>query len=160
MNNPKEKSVNLNAESDDCELIAAAQKGNHDAFGILVDRYRGKVYAMIVNMIHSEADAWDLAQDTFVKAWKALPRFEARSKFYTWVYRIAHNVTYDWLRKKKVRGDGVEFDDNIASLQQEGAPTALRVLPQPDELAEASDIGTAIRHAISKLSEDHRAYSF
>ena len=142
----------------DAELVKQAQGGNMEAFDELVTRYRGKVYAMIVNMIHNEADAWDLAQDAFVKAWKALPRFEARSNFYTWLYRIAHNVTYDWLRKKKVRGDGQEFDDTVRQDAIEvSAPTAPKRNSRPDENAEKSELRKKIETAIEKLSPDHRA---
>lgn len=141
----------------DSDLVIRSQAGDMGAFDQLVTRYRGKVYAMIVNMIHNEADAWDLAQDTFVKAWKALPRFEARSNFYTWLYRIAHNVTYDWLRKRRVRGDGTEFDDNIRVESIEAAaPTAPRPVTRPDEDAEKSELRRRIEAAINKLSEDHR----
>ena len=124
VNNGKAVASNPECEPTDAELVIRSQNGDTEAFDELVTRYRGKVYAMIVNMIHNDADAWDLAQDAFVKAWKALPRFEARSNFYTWLYRIAHNVTYDWLRKKKVRGDGAEFDDAIQADVEPGAPTA------------------------------------
>jgi len=54
-----------------------------EAFDSLVTRYRGRVYAMIFNMVRNDADAWDLSQDVFVKAWKALSKFEARSSFFT-----------------------------------------------------------------------------
>ncbi len=141
----------------DADLVIRSQSGDMAAFDILVTRYRGKVYAMIVNMIHNEADAWDLAQDTFVKAWKALPRFEARSNFYTWLYRIAHNVTYDWLRKRRVRGDGTEFDDSIRTDAIEAAaPTAPKAITRPDEDAEKAELRRRIENAIDKLSADHR----
>ena len=67
-------------------------------------RYRTRVFGMIYNMVHSEQDAWDLAQDSFLKAWKSIGRFRGKSSFYTWVYRIVMNVTIDWLRKKQVKG--------------------------------------------------------
>ena len=80
---------------------------------------------MIMNMIHNDADAWDLTQDTFVKAWKALPKFAARANFFTWMYRISHNVTYDWLRKRSNRVEKAEFDDRIeAGSVDASAPTA------------------------------------
>ena len=144
-------------EPSDADLVILSQGGDMEAFDQLVTRYRGKVYAMIVNMIHNEADAWDLAQDAFVKAWKALPRFEARSNFYTWLYRIAHNVTYDWLRKKKVRGDGTEFDDTIRMDSIEAAaPTAPKSISRPDQNAEKTELRNKIEAAINKLSPDHR----
>lgn len=157
MNSAEVKASYGTVEASDPELVIRSQSGDMEAFDQLVTRYRGKVYAMIVNMIHNEADAWDLAQDTFVKAWKALPRFEARSNFYTWLYRIAHNVTYDWLRKRRVRGDGTEFDDSIRTdAIESAAPTAPRPVSQPDENAEKSELRLRIENAIAKLSPDHR----
>ncbi|MFT5467261.1 MAG: RNA polymerase sigma-70 factor (ECF subfamily) [Verrucomicrobiales bacterium] len=156
VNSGRAKASNPECEPSDAELVLRSQNGDTVAFDELVIRYRGKVYAMIVNMIHNDADAWDLAQDAFVKAWKALPRFEARSNFYTWLYRISHNVTYDWLRKKKVRGDGAEFNDQIQASIEPGAHTAPRPILQPDENAEKSELRLKIEKAIAKLSPDHR----
>ena len=93
-------------EVPDRKLIEACKNGDTQAFEVLVTRHRGKVYAMIQNMIKNEADAWDLSQEVFLKVWKALPKFEARAKFSTWLYRITHNVVYDWLRKRKIESNG------------------------------------------------------
>src|SRR5205823_4923499 len=95
------------------ELVKRCQKGDSAAFDELVGRYRTRVFGMIYNMVHNEQDAWDLAQDSFVKAWKSIDRFRGKSSFYTWLYRIVMNVTIDWLRKKQVKGGGTEFDDNV-----------------------------------------------
>lgn len=157
VNKPKTAPSKPECDVSDVDLVVRSQNGDTLAFDELVTRYRGKVYAMIVNMIHNDADAWDLAQDSFVKAWKALPKFEARSNFYTWLYRIAHNVTYDWLRRKKVRGDGTEFDDTILTSIDPGARTAPRSSGQPDENAVRSELREKIEVAINKLSDDHRA---
>jgi len=139
-------------------LVTRSQAGDMEAFDELVTRYRGKIYAMTVNMIHNEADAWDLAQDTFVKAWKALPKFQARSNFYTWLYRISHNVTYDWLRKRQNRVDKPEFDDSIQSNQiDKSAPTSPRDMPRPDENAERMELKQSILDAIAQLSPEHRS---
>ena len=62
----------------DAELVKRCQSGDHAAFDELINLYRGKVYAMIYNMIRNDADSWDLSQDVFIKAWKALPKFEGR----------------------------------------------------------------------------------
>ena len=97
---------------DDAVLVSRAQSGDYKAFDELVTRHRGKVYAMIMNMVKNDADAWDLAQDAFIKAWKALPKFENRSKFSTWLFRISHNVVYDKMRKKKIQSEG-ELDDQL-----------------------------------------------
>jgi RNA polymerase sigma-70 factor (ECF subfamily) len=140
----------------DAELVRRSQEGDMQAFDELVTRYRGKVYAMIVNIIHNHTEAWDLAQDTFLKAWKALPKFEARSNFYTWLYRITHNVTYDYLRKKKIQ-PGTEFDDNIKPGQViSTAPTAPKNVSRPDDDLEKSELRLRIEGAIEQLSPDHR----
>ena len=76
---------------DDLRLVAQAQNGDLGSYDTLVTRHRGRIFAMIRNMIHQEAEAWDLSQEVFIKAWQALPRFEAKARFSTWLYRIAHN---------------------------------------------------------------------
>src|SRR5947199_8825531 len=95
------------------DLVKRCQNGESGAFDQLVTRYRTRVFGMIYNMVHSEQDAWDLAQDSFLKAWKSIGRFRGQSSFYTWIYRIVTNVTIDWLRKKQVKGSGTEFDDAV-----------------------------------------------
>lgn len=136
-------------------LVERSQKGDPEAFDELVTLYRGKVYAMILNMIRNDADAWDLSQDVFVKAWKALPKFEARSAFYTWLYRITHNVTYDWMRKRKAVVAG-EFEDEVAQDAEPGAPTAPKVSERPDQAAQRTELRGEIAAAIESLSADHR----
>ncbi len=89
------------------DLVKQCQAGNTEAFDQLVTRYRTRVFAMIYNMVHNEQDAWDLAQDSFVKAWKSIGRFRGRSSFYTWIYRIVMNVTIDWLA---ARANGAKRD--------------------------------------------------
>src|ERR1700751_5163146 len=103
------------AQSDvsEFDLVKRCQAGDTEAFDELVTRYRHRVFGMVYNMVHSEQDAWDLAQESFVKAWKSIRRFRGKSAFYTWLYRIVMNVTIDWLRKKQVKGGGTEFDDNV-----------------------------------------------
>ena len=71
------------------------------------------LFAMIYHLVHNEQDAWDLAQDGFLKAWKSIDRFRFQSSFYTWLYRIMTNVAIDWLRKKADYQGGQEFDDSI-----------------------------------------------
>ncbi len=101
------------ADVSELELVKQCQTGDTQAFDQLVSRYRTRVFGMIYNMVRNEQDAWDLAQDSFVKAWKSIGRFRSQSSFYTWIYRIVMNVTIDWLRKKQVKGTGTEFDDSV-----------------------------------------------
>lgn len=143
-------------EPADADLVVLCQNGDARAFDVLVTRYRGRVYAMIYNMVKSEADAWDLAQEAFIKAWKALPKFEARSSFYTWLYRIAHNVTYDWLRKRKIQSEG-EFDESVQQAVDPKAKTVPFSEAGPDLKMQHQELRTSIEAAIAKLSPEHRA---
>ena len=88
------------ADVPDLDLVKKAQEGDSAAFDELVGRYRNRIFGMIYNMVHNEQDAWDLAQDSFLKAWKSIARFRGQSSFYTWLYRIVMNVTIDSLRKR------------------------------------------------------------
>ena len=140
------------------DLVKQCQAGNTEAFDQLVTRYRTRVFAMIYNMVHNEQDAWDLAQDSFVKAWKSIGRFRGRSSFYTWIYRIVMNVTIDWLRKKQVKGAGTEFNDAIQLREIEPASrTVPKADPLPHERMERSEIRARIDNAIAQISPEHRA---
>ena len=146
------------ADVSELDLVKRCQAGQTEAFDELVTRYRTRVFAMIYNMVHNEQDAWDLAQESFIKAWKSIKRFRGRSSFYTWIYRIVMNVTIDWLRKKQVKGAGMEFDD---ALQLKEIDPASRTVPKadplPHERMERTEIRAKIDKAIAQLSPEHRA---
>ncbi len=146
------------AEVPDQDLVQLCQKGDAEAFDQLVGRYRTRVFGMIYNMVHNEQDAWDLAQDSFLKAWKSIARFRGQSSFYTWMYRIVMNVTIDWLRKKQVKGSGAEFNDEV---QLREIDPASRTVPKADALPHErmvhGEIRTRIDQAIAQLSPEHRA---
>jgi RNA polymerase sigma-70 factor (ECF subfamily) len=140
------------------ELVRRCQAGDSEAFDELVVRYRTRVFAMIYNMVHNEQDAWDLAQESFVKAWKSIKRFRRHSSFYTWIYRIVMNVTIDWLRKKQIKGAGTEFDDAIHLKETDPASrTVPKADPLPHERMQHAEIRARIEKAIKQLSPEHRA---
>src|SRR5437870_2138299 len=140
------------------DLIKQCQAGQTEAFDQLVTRYRTRVFAMIYNMVHNEQDAWDLAQDSFVKAWKSIGRFRGQSSFYTWIYRIVMNVTIDWLRKKQIKAGGAEFDDAIQLTEVDPASkTVPKKEALPHEAMERGEIRGRIEKAIAQLSPEHRA---
>lgn len=144
-------------EPADSDLIARCQRGETEAFDTLVTRYRQRTYSMIYNMVHNEQDAWDLAQDSFVKAWKSIGRFRGQSSFFTWLYRIVMNVTIDSLRKKQIQG-GTEFDDQIGLQNIDPAShTAPKSEPLPAKKLEHAEIRQRIDAAIARLSPEHRA---
>ncbi len=149
--------VDTAVAEEDVQLVAKCQAGDTAAFGELVTRYRTKAFGMIYNMVRNEQDAWDLAQDGFVKAWKSIDRFRGQSSFYTWLYRIMTNVTIDWLRKKQI-ASVAEFDENIALAGIEpGSATAPKDEPPPSRRLEQAEIRQRIDAAIMKLSAEHRS---
>jgi RNA polymerase sigma-70 factor (ECF subfamily) len=146
------------ADVSELDLVKQSQAGNTEAFDQLVSRYRTRVFSMIYNMVHNEQDAWDLAQDSFVKAWKSIGRFRGQSSFYTWIYRIIMNVTIDWLRKKQVKGAGVEFNDAIRLKEINPAShTVPKADALPHERMEQREIRERIDAAIAQLTPEHRA---
>ena len=146
------------ADVSELDLVRRCQAGDTEAFDELVTRYRTRVFGMIYNMIHSEQDAWDLAQDSFVKAWKSIKRFRGQSSFYTWIYRIVMNVTIDWTRKKQIKPGGAEFDDAISLGEIDPASkTVPKADALPYETMERSEIRARIDRAIAQLSPEHRA---
>ena len=85
------------------ELARAAAKGDIDAFETLLGLYQNKVYGLALRMCGSEEDAWDVAQEAFLAAWRALPGFRGESGFSTWLYRLTANAAIDCLRREKKR---------------------------------------------------------
>jgi RNA polymerase sigma-70 factor (ECF subfamily) len=88
-------------EAEDAGLVLASQRGNREAFGVLVSRYATSVLTIASRMLGRAADAEDVAQETFVAAYRALPRFQCDAKFSTWLYRIAVNKCHDALRARR-----------------------------------------------------------
>src|SRR5881227_1615171 len=146
------------ADVSELDLVKQCQAGDTEAFDQLVGRFRNRIFAMIYNMVHNEQDAWDLAQDSFVKAWKSIARFRGQSSFYTWIYRIVMNVTIDWLRKKHVKGGDAEFDDAIQLREIDPASkTVPKTEPLPHQMMERGEIRARIEKAIGQLSPEQRA---
>ncbi len=87
-------------DGDEAELIDRARKGDSEAFGVLVERYQRRVANVALAVVHNQDDAIELAQETFVRAYENLAKFESRSSFSTWLYRIAANLAIDFWRRE------------------------------------------------------------
>ncbi len=154
---PVDPDTSTDDPDDDLRLVELAQQGDLRSYDALVTRHRARIFAMIRNMIHQEADAWDLSQEVFIKAWNALPRFEARARFSTWLYRIAHNTVYDWVRKRKIESAG-ELNDEL--FDRERIDSASFTTPaggdSPDATMVQDELRQKIEQALGKLSPEHR----
>ncbi len=87
----------------DAVIVRRVQAGEVEAFDRLILKYRERLYAIIYNLTSNREDAADLTQDSFIKAFQAINRFKGKSSFFTWIYRIAVNTTYTYLRRNRLR---------------------------------------------------------
>lgn len=135
--------------------LAAAQAGDAGAYGRLVQRYQAKVYALAFRILRHRDDAWDVVQEAFVKAFRSLHRFHAQCSFYTWLYRIAYNLSIDALRARRRRAlPGLSEGAALDEVAGEGLASTP---PTPDEALAQQDLRAVIGRAIDALSEKHRA---
>lgn len=139
----------------DHELVRAVVDGDPTAFRGLVERYQGRIYNVCYGMVRNREDARDLAQDAFVKAFKNLSRFRYGSSFYTWLCRIAMNVSIDHIRKQKVR-KAQEFNDEIGTRDQTGMLSFGHHRGDPRRELERQQIHDRILAALETLPEEQR----
>lgn len=95
----------------DRELVEAARRGDKEAFGALVRLYQRRVYRLTLHLLRSHAEAEDVTQETFVRAYRALHRFDGRSEPFTWIYRIAVNLSLNTIRARRPRWNQTTPDD-------------------------------------------------
>jgi RNA polymerase sigma-70 factor (ECF subfamily) len=131
-------------------LIQRAQKGDHDAFAVLVGEHQSYVYNLAVRLLKNEEEALDLAQETFVRAWTALPNFRGQSQFRTWLYRIVTNLCYNRLPNLR-RSLNELGDDVIAAIPE----TAL-AFDNPAQALESRELRSHLYQAIDHLDENYR----
>jgi RNA polymerase sigma-70 factor (ECF subfamily) len=127
--------------------IDRARRGDQDAFRALVDRHARAVFRLAFRMTGSEVDAEDMAQETFLKAWRQIDRFDSRASFGTWLHRICANCALDHIRARKRKQD-VQFDQAI-QMAAEG--------PSPERMAESSQVSAILGSALNELTEMERS---
>lgn len=141
-------------EHDDQALIERCRSGDLSAFEPLVEKYRQRVWRLAYHMTRDHEEAWDVAQEAFVRAWQALGSFKGRSAFYTWLFRIVFNVASDRLRRRgaRARAFGAEqVTDEEASRAVADPGVA------PDDTAAQAEQRERIVRALGALAAHHRA---
>jgi RNA polymerase sigma-70 factor (ECF subfamily) len=143
-------------DTDDAALIQRCRAGDVAAFEPLVEKYRQRVWRLAYNTLRDREEAWDVAQEAFIRAYQALPQFRGQSAFYTWLYRIVMNVAADRARSRGAQGRAFGTE----RVPEEDWD---RVLPDQNPGDEAPDAAAArreqrgkIMRALDTLSEDHR----
>jgi len=140
------------AENVDQELVARVQQGDTAAFDLLVKKYQHKIVALANRYVKDQAEAHDVAQEVFIKAWRALPKFRGDSQFYTWIYRIAVNTAKNYLasRNRRPTDGALDFDDpDNPTLEAHFKDVA-----SPERLALTEEIRGTVISAIEDLPAD------
>ena len=139
-------------ELTDSQLIENSLSGDNTAFEMLVTRHISRIYNFIYRLTGEAEVAQDITQDTFVKVWKNLRKYNERFAFNTWIISIARNTTIDWLRKKRSyvfsdfnKEEGDSFEDSLADIE------AL-----PDEIFERKEIEKTLQEALTHISIEQK----
>jgi RNA polymerase sigma-70 factor (ECF subfamily) len=144
----------MTSEQSDLALVQLAQRGDPGAFDALVRRYQHKVVKLVLRYVRDPAEAEDIAQEAFIKAYRALPRFRGDSAFYTWLYRIAINTAKNVLA---ARGRSpVSYDIDKDSEDSSAVESYMKDTATPEALAMTDEIRSTVNDAIDQLPEDLR----
>jgi RNA polymerase sigma-70 factor (ECF subfamily) len=142
--------------ADDAALVRRSLEGAPEACEALVRRYERPIYNLIVRLVRDPATAEDLAQDTFLKMFRALDTYDSRYRFSSWLFRIAHNTAVDYLRQRRlliasptVDEDGEEHDPVDRLADTDG--------PSPERQVLRQELVAALDEAIDRLRPDYRA---
>ena len=136
-------------------LVERVQNGDKQAFGLLVSKYQRKLVRLLARLIRDPGEVEDVAQETFIKAYRALPNFRGDSAFYTWLYRIGINTAKNWLVS---HGRRVPTTTDLSSEDSENLSEAdlLRDINTPERMMMSKEIGNVVNQAIDELPEDLR----
>jgi RNA polymerase sigma-70 factor (ECF subfamily) len=141
-------------EQSDATAVAQVRAGNYDAFGVLVERHSRNLFRLAFRMTGNEQDAEDIVQETFMKAYRQLAKFDGRASFSTWLYRIAANGSLDLIRSRNRRQEqqepAMEEGQELASSVSAGDPT-------PERLAFSVELKNLLAPALEQLSPMERA---
>jgi RNA polymerase sigma-70 factor (ECF subfamily) len=150
--------ITLEAErsrEDERDIVASAQCGDVAAFKLLVKKYREKVYSVVYHLVSNSADASDITQDIFIKAFHSMGKFKGNSAFFTWIYRIAVNMTMSHLRKHKVnRFLALEQIDESALPRDVVSKISIEDSGERSEYL--LELQKSLNESLQKLSNDHR----
>ena len=139
----------------DKQLVERVQHGDKKAFDLLVLKYQQRIINLVSRFVYSPSDAQDIAQEAFIKAYRALPNFRGESAFYTWMYRIAVNTAKNHLAVKSRRP--LESAQDIDDVEQIEGDNTLRHQETPEHLLLRDEIQETILNSIEALPEDLKA---
>jgi len=139
----------------DQQLVERVQRGDKRAFELLVAKYQRKIFRLLSRLIRDSAEIEDVAQESFIKAYRALPNFRGESAFYTWLYRIAINTAKNFLVSQGRRAP-TATQTEVEDAENFEDATLLRDVDTPDSMLQSKQVGAAVNRAIDRLPEDLR----
>jgi RNA polymerase sigma-70 factor (ECF subfamily) len=141
----------------DSVVVERARAGDHQAFRVLVERYQARLFRLALRVLRDEEQARDAVQDALLKIYRSLDRFEGRSSFYTWAYRLVMNQCLD-ARRRDHSERHVAFEEGRPGGHEDGAgaPELAAPLAAPDAELERGELRGRIQRAIDALPEDAR----
>jgi RNA polymerase sigma-70 factor, ECF subfamily len=145
-------------EVTDAAVVAQVLAGDKDAFRLLVERHSRSIFRVVYRMTGNQQDAEEILQETFLRAYKSLGRFESRSNFGTWLYRIAVNRALDLLSSRKTQmqmKDGYQITDNLDPEESRQVQLSAQA-PGPDRLLISSEIKKKVAQALDLLTPAER----
>ena len=141
-------------ERSDLELVRRVQRGERGAFDLLVLRYQHKVVKLVARLLRDPAEAEDVAQEAFVKAYRAINSFRGDSAFYTWLYRIAVNTARNTMASRQRRP--LDYEADLNESEQSAVESRMRHGDTPEAAALSEEIHRTVNGAIEALPEDLR----
>jgi RNA polymerase sigma-70 factor (ECF subfamily) len=144
----------MTQDDNDQQLVQRVQKGDKSAFDLLVLKYQHRVLKLVGRFVSDAAEAQDVAQEAFLKAYRALPSFRGDSAFYTWLYRIAINTAKNTLVSNRRRP--VDFDLDLQDPEQYDRHARLKDVDTPEGVLLTEEIRLVVERAMEQLPEDLR----
>ncbi|MGB5102091.1 MAG: RNA polymerase sigma factor RpoE [Steroidobacteraceae bacterium] len=141
-------------EQSDLELVRRVQRGERGAFDLLVLRYQHKVIKLVARLLRDPTEAEDVAQEAFVKAYRALGSFRGDSAFYTWLYRIAVNTARNVMASRQRRP--LDYEVELSESEQSAVDNRMRHNDTPEAAALSEEIHQTVNNAVEQLPEDLR----
>jgi RNA polymerase sigma-70 factor (ECF subfamily) len=135
-------------------LVERVQKGDKRAFDLLINKYQHRIISLVSRYVSDHAEAMDVAQEAFIKAYRAIDRFRGDSAFYTWLYRIAINTAKNWLVARKRRPPASDID--AADAEQYDVESRLKEQGTPENELMREEIKRTVYDTIANLPEDLR----
>lgn len=144
----------MTQDDNDLQLVQRVQRGDKSAFDLLVLKYQHRILKLVSRFISDAAEAQDVAQETFLKAYRALPSFRGDSAFYTWLYRIAINTAKNALVSDRRRP--VDFDLDLQDPEQYERHARLKDVETPEGVLLTEEIRKVVERAMQQLPDDLR----